>query len=170
MVFTTEIWTDIAGWESFYEVSSLGRIRSKRTDHFIIGDVNSAGYRRVLLSSIKHEPKYERFFVHRLVASHFIPNPEGFPEVNHLDGNKANNAVDNLAWTTRQQNELHCKKLGLKPYKPFTVTYTDGYTKVFDTTGIAAREFGVTVRTILNWLQKKSLGFLNHNISTIEYI
>ena len=54
-----------------------------------------------------------RFYVHRLVASAFIPNPRNLPEVNHIDGNKKNNSFENLEWVTHADNVLHARKTGL---------------------------------------------------------
>lgn len=57
------------------------------------------------------------FYVHRLVASAFIPNPLNLPEVNHIDGNRQNNSVTNLEWVTRQSNYQHAIDTGLRIYK-----------------------------------------------------
>lgn len=55
-------------------------------------------------------------YVHRLLAEAFIPNPLGLPEVNHIDGNRQNNALSNLEWVTGQQNKIHAVKTGLRKY------------------------------------------------------
>lgn len=63
------------------------------------------GYLKVRLWSGQ---KYKNFFVHRLVAEAFIPNPENKPQVNHIDGNKTNNNIFNLEWVTQSENMRHC--------------------------------------------------------------
>lgn len=68
--------------------------------------VSSGGYKFVRIGD-KSQP------LHRIVASAFIPNPENKPEVNHIDGNKCNNAVSNLEWVTRDENVKHAKNNGL---------------------------------------------------------
>ena len=106
----TEIWKDIPNFE-LYQVSSLGRIRNKVTG-FIRKNVNSFGlYETIILFN---NGKQRLFLVHRLVAKVFIPNPENKKEVNHIDGNKKNNRVENLEWTTRQENALHSVRNGLQ--------------------------------------------------------
>ena len=109
-----EIWKDIEGYEEQYEISSFGRIRNKHTQQILKGDKNSIGYRRVWLNS----PVKKRFFVHRLVAYHFV---DGYREelvVNHKDGNKQNNKAENLEWVSRSENDLHAFKLGLRKVYP----------------------------------------------------
>jgi hypothetical protein len=94
--------------ESNYEVSSLGRVRNRKTGRvlksFFI--VNRSGdlYEKVdlYLAGLRH-----RRFVHRLVGEAFIPNPEYKPEINHRDTNTLNCAKDNLEWATRLENEEH---------------------------------------------------------------
>lgn len=82
-----------------YFVTEAGEVYSERTNTAMIGDVNNSGYRRVALRS---NGEITRHFVHRLVAQQFIPNPDPVNkiQVNHIDGDKANNRVDNLEWVT----------------------------------------------------------------------
>ena len=99
-------WVKIKGYEEFYEISSNGEIRSKdRTLTDKIGRTRSwkgkilnpgiaqNGYYRVTFSINK---KRKQFYIHRLIAEYFIPNPDNLPQVNHIDGNKLNNSLDNL--------------------------------------------------------------------------
>lgn len=110
-----EIWKPIAG-SNFYEVSNLGRVRSNnylghgKTQTLSL-NYDQKGYLRVRLYFGKHRKTCK---VHRLVAQAFIPNPLNLPEVNHLDGNKANNRAENLEWVTAHENSLHAYANGLK--------------------------------------------------------
>lgn len=113
-----EIWRDIPNYESQYQISNSGVIRSKtrylvnklgRTMFFKSKILKYAedtdGYFNVTLTDLEHHPKQYR--VSRLVAMTFIPNPQNLPVVNHIDGNKQNNYVDNLEWCTVKDNTFH---------------------------------------------------------------
>jgi hypothetical protein len=116
-----EKWREIPGIESMfgakYEVSSFGRFRSmprksKISDRIIPGrnirtHVDDRGYVSVHL-------KDRTYRAHRVVASVFLPNPENKPEVNHIDGNKANNRISNLEWATKSENFWHSVGAGLR--------------------------------------------------------
>lgn len=112
-----EIWKAIKEYNNYYEVSNFGNVRSldriAKTKAGVIkptkGKVlrltlKNNGYKTVMLCV---NDKRKRFHVHRLVAQAFIPNPENKSEVNHKDGNKANNNVANLEWNTKSENMQH---------------------------------------------------------------
>ncbi len=115
-----EIWKD---YNDFYEVSSYGNVKSKDryvksvhgTLYFKKGRIlkqadNGQGYLQLMLC-INGKNRTER--VHRLVALTFIPNPLGLPKVNHIDGNKRNNNINNLEWCTQLENIQCAKEQGL---------------------------------------------------------
>lgn len=115
-----EIWKDIKGYEGYYQISNKGRIKSlprfrKARNNYVSKEKilkpaeNSKGYFRVLL---KTNNKNNRFFVHRLVAEHFLEKEKGKNIVNHLDCNPHNNVVSNLEWTTLKGNSEYMKELG----------------------------------------------------------
>lgn len=120
-----KIWKDVIGYEGFYEVSSIGNIRSVgRTVTRIDGVqyfkksklmspcLSSCNYLTVTLTDSASQ---KSVLVHRIVAMAFV---DGFDEtlfVNHKDGNKLNNSVENLEWVTRKENVSHACKLGLIP-------------------------------------------------------
>lgn len=112
-----EIWKDIEGYEGLYQVSSWGRIKSLyHNKEKILCQVNCNGYYSVHL--VKYN-KLKNYYVHRLVAKTFVPNPQNLPEVGHKDekslrnSNECNNSVDNLEWTTHRDNNntpMHRKR------------------------------------------------------------
>lgn len=106
-----EIWKDIKGFEGLYQVSSIGTVSNFK--HLLKPRVEF-GYRRV---NLYRTGSYKLVFIHRLVAEHFIENPHGYPQVNHINGNKANNNAENLEWCTVSQNNLHAYRTGLRKTK-----------------------------------------------------
>lgn len=107
-----EIWKDIEYTNGNYQISNLGRVKSKERyacrnvyvkEKIIKPTKNVRGY---LFVHIRKYPK-TTIFVHRLVAIAFIPNPHNYKEVNHIDGNKQNNCVSNLEWVTHRENMKH---------------------------------------------------------------
>lgn len=105
-----EIWKDVEGFNG-YQISNLGRVKSYYNNTTIIRKTSVVcGYKHLMLS--KNKKKYN-FYIHKLVANAFIPNPENKPEVNHIDGNKLNNNISNLEWVTRKENCQHAWKTGL---------------------------------------------------------
>ncbi len=87
-----------------YEITQNGVIRDKRNLRIKGQYVGSTGYYMVSVSQHNRTKPYR---VHRLLAQTFIANPSDLPEVNHKDGNKLNNALDNLEWVTHKQNMTH---------------------------------------------------------------
>lgn len=112
-----EIWKNIDGYGQDYQVSNYGRIKSfkrYKEGKLLATPATQQGYPQVSLSLNGVDQPH---LVHRLVATHFLPNPENKPQVNHLDGNKLNNRVDNLEWATPQENVQHAYNLGLAKVK-----------------------------------------------------
>lgn len=108
-----EEWRPVVGYEGIYDVSNFGRVKSylRGKVHLLKYQVDAQGYVIVTLYRNGHE---KRAKVHILVAQAFIPNPGNKPQVNHIDGNKANPHVSNLEWVTPSENMLHAFRIGLK--------------------------------------------------------
>lgn len=113
----TEKWVDVRGYESYYQVSDMGRVRSKdrtvacsRTGtrtlkgKLLTLNPDSAGYCKV---KFQDQGRNEVWKVHRLVATHFLEKVDGKDYINHIDNNRSNNVVTNLEWCTPQENTQH---------------------------------------------------------------
>lgn len=105
-----EIWRPIKGYESLYEVSNLGRVKSLpretnnqygKEERILKTEKSIKGY---VMVSLRKEGKSKLCSIHRLVAEAFIPNPNNLPCVNHIDEDKTNNRVSNLEWCTHKYN------------------------------------------------------------------
>ena len=110
-----KIWKDIENYEN-YQISNYGRIKSKNYkrqgyEKILKQNINGRGYYYVLLSK---KNKYKNLLIHREVAKAFIDNKNNYTDINHKDGNKLNNNVDNLEWCSRSYNLKHAFKNGLK--------------------------------------------------------
>ena len=116
-------WRDVPGYETTHEVSSMGELRSKRRwievegghSHWRGGrplamEPNAAGRHQV---NIQQGGRTLRTYRYRLVAEAFVPNPDGKPEVNHINGDPSDDRAENLEWCTREENMAHAHRLGL---------------------------------------------------------
>jgi predicted XRE-type DNA-binding protein len=175
----------------FIEANQFGEVRTK--DRYVRGKDgskrlikgrilkqrdNGHGY-MVVEFSVKN--KTIRLYVHRIVASAFIPNPDNLPQVNHKDNNRANNVVSNLEWCTRQYNEAYKKNFGTSQAEVsgksvFVVNLETFEVLHFETEAEAARQLGISISNISNVLKgrrKQAGGFLfveNENEITKEKI
>lgn len=168
-----ETWKWIDGYKNMYQVSSLGHVRS--VDRYVYCEVspnklqhlcgkilkqgyNHKGYPIVYLSK---DGKQKTITVHRLVAQAFIDNPLKLPQVNHIDGNKTNNQVDNLEWCDNSYNQKHAHDNGLFPSYEETVGWgrpakpvamldfnTKEILRIFKTLSSAGREMGINQANI----------------------
>ena len=111
-VFIIETWKDIYKYEGRYQISNLGRVKSfGRNNPMIMKEKDIRGYKSVTL----HDGERKRTIqIHRLVAMHFMSNPDNKPQVNHKDGDKSNNCVENLEWVTNSENIKHAWENNLK--------------------------------------------------------
>lgn len=117
-----EEWKEIDGWAGKYLISNFGRMKSlggkystKCPDGYITeGSIDVLGYRCITMRS---PGRREQKRVHSLVASAFLEKPSPLHCVNHKDGNKLNNHVDNLEWITKKENCLHAVRIGLHNLK-----------------------------------------------------
>lgn len=109
-----EVFKDVKGYEGLYRVSNLGNVLGIKHNKLLSQKTNKYGYKEVNLFKNR---KGKSITVHRLVAQTFIPNNDNKPQVNHIDGDKANNVVNNLEWTTNNENMLHASTTGLRDNK-----------------------------------------------------
>ena len=157
-----EVWKDVVGFENIYQISNYGRLKSfknNKNGYILKNNNKNGGYFSVVL---EYKNKLKHTKIHRLVAETFIPNPNNYKIINHKDGNKQNNNVENLEWTTQKQNFEHAKKIGLwsynKPYKSLKVrqyNLNGDFIEEFESCESASRKTGVCSRNILRVANKE---------------
>lgn len=164
----TEQWKELQGCPQ-YLVSSEGRIWSKtriikrpsgkylRLGRFIKGRDDTHGY---LTINIHNQGQKKNVKIHRLVAKHFIENPDNKREVNHINGIKTDNRVSNLEWTTSKENKIHAWNIGLyskqdrsklsgenNPTSKFTEKQVKEIRKIYAQGGISQKALGMMYNT-----------------------
>ena len=114
-----ELFKDIKGYEGLYQISNLGDVKTiyKYRPSRNLKPVIRKGYYTVTLCK---DGNIKIHSVHRLLAEAFIDNPDNLPVINHKDGNRLNNSINNLEWCTQKENIRHAFKTGLVNRKPLT--------------------------------------------------
>lgn len=175
-----EIWKDIPGYEGRYQISNIGRVRG--LPHAYVCGNNTTRYTKELILKTQTDQKgyarvrFERrtFKVHRLVAIAFIPNPNNYPQVNHINGNKQDNRVENLEWCNNSMNQKHAWANGFqkskykKGRKVKMTNIKTGAVLIFDSIRQASAYFGgrpsyasIIWKNISNWYGFQSFkGFI----------
>jgi NUMOD4 motif-containing protein len=165
----SEVWVPISGYEGLYEISNMGRVKTLRKFH---KTGHTGHWRQEKIMSCSLSGKYLKIdlrpiipnretLMHRLVAIHFIPNPDNKPQVNHKKGNKHDNRAAELEWSTISENHLHAFRTGLKKAswtgktgkdhvssKPVILMGSNG-TKEFESTTACAKYLGVNLASVL---------------------
>jgi len=156
-----EIWKPVVGLEQRYLISNLGAVKSIKPKPMLLKQQkNRIGYMDIVIRN--SEQKKIHRFVHRLVAEAFIPNPNKKPQVNHIDGNKQNNRVDNLEWATSKENIGHAISIGIRN----TQGERNPFSKTAEETVLKIRELYNTGKYFNRELSK----MFNMPISTVEHI
>ena len=156
-----EEWKKIDDYEN-YEISSFGQVRSLNYNKvkILICSEDTDGYLRI---GLYKNSKGKTFRIHRLVATAFIPNPENKSQVNHIDGNKQNNRLENLEWNTAIENIIHAYKTGLKKDNKPVLQYdmNMNFIKEFSSGLEAGRELKLFhISDVCNGKYKQTKGFI----------
>lgn len=150
------VWKRVTDFEDYYSVSSDGKIYSHRRDKLLKPWLGTSGYWEV---SFCVNGSVTRHSVHRVLATTFVDNPDKAPQVNHIDGNKLNNTVDNLEWVSVQENQLHSshilgKNRGSKQHKSCLTEEVVLKAKDLISSGVKlsviSRQLGINYKTLYN--------------------
>lgn len=172
-----ETWRQIRGYEGIYDISSLGRVKSlRRREHsdkrgyYVVQEKvlkpisNGKGYLGVILTK---NGEHEHYYIHRLVAEAFIPNPKNYPQINHKNEDKSDNSCENLEWCTSLYNMNYGNTQERKAefFKKKVAQYSlDGkLIAIYDSITEAAKQNGFLVSPISNCFvgrYKTSYGFI----------
>jgi len=108
-----EVWKQIKGYEGRYLVSNYGRIKSMPNKSWSTERILKPVNQTYSFIDLCKDGKVKKLTIHRIVANAFIDNPLNKPDVNHINGNKHDNRLENLEWVTKSENQRHAVKLGL---------------------------------------------------------
>lgn len=131
-----EYWKQIKGYPHLF-ISRTGKVWTTTYNRYLKPQLSNRGYLRIGLNKDK---VIKTVHVHRLVAEAFIPNPDNLPQVDHIDGNKLNNKVENLRWVSQSENCRKSFKNATKPNKPIFCIETG---KVYESKAEAARRLHI---------------------------
>lgn len=155
-----EIWRDISGYSGIYKVSNLGRVKrlpsllksgKMREERIVTLSKNTSGYFTALLYA---NGKENRQLIHRIVAKEFLEAVDGKNEVNHLDEDKANNALNNLEWCNRKEN-VNYGTANARRSKHLAAISPDGVIKKFKSVSEASTTLGISQPQISQVLHNK---------------
>lgn len=137
-----------------YAISNFGRIKNVKNGKILTPITNKQGYLEYTFCQNKIK---KTFRIHRLVALYFIENPQNKPYVNHIDGDKTNNNVDNLEWCTAKENDEHARITGLKAQeKPIlAINIITGEQICFKSVRECGGILGINAGTITKILKRK---------------
>ena len=162
-----ENWKAVNGYEGLYEVSDKGRVKGLKRNRILKNIVDSLGYVRV---SLCKENKIKAHKIHRLVAEHFL-KPSEYKIVNHIDGNKENNSVENLEWCNASQNRKHACDTGLAAKEEGRLIMCNETKEVYKGVMSAARHIGIShtmISSILNGGSGTAKGFTFSNTNSLN--